>query len=163
MPRSHNLQTCANCALAPYIWIIHMLIPNQGEMFDHVPPWLQNPCTCRLWKKLKSSKTTVARASTPQFFLFWHVNNVMEIHAYVHCMAEQIGTSIFYSRTWFRFCFIPIRQGRQSWGGWGGHIPPPTFWTGGDTYIVIPPTFCFEKFKLKCLNNNLFQYFSLWY
>ena len=49
------------------------------------------------------------------------------------------------------------RQGRQSWGG---HIPP-TFWTGGDTYIVIPPTFCFEKFKSKCLNNKLFQYFSL--
>ena len=31
-------------------------------------------------------------------------------------------------------------QGRRSWGGWGGRVPP-SFLSGGDEYLIIPPTF----------------------
>ena len=31
-------------------------------------------------------------------------------------------------------------HGRKSWGGRGGRVPP-TFWSGGDTYINCPPHF----------------------
>ena len=32
------------------------------------------------------------------------------------------------------------KQGRRSWGGLGGRVPP-SFLSGGDEYLIIPPTF----------------------
>ena len=57
--------------LAPYILIIHMLIPNQGKIFDHVCTTLTSKSMhMQTLKRVKIFQNNYARVSSPPFFLF---------------------------------------------------------------------------------------------
>ena len=58
----------------------------------------------------------------------------------IHCWKLQ------YNYACITVTQVSSQHGRQSWGGWGGRVPP-SFWSGGDEYLIIPPPPLFDMFN----------------
>ena len=63
----------------------------------------------------------------------------------------NIDVVIFLSASFFGRSY----QGRQSWGGWGGHVPH-TFWSEGDEYLFIPPPPHFSTYSMKFSSGPIY-------